>query len=99
MRLMTDELNNSVSTDATLNNSKQNFVLKTKSFWFENKTNVIVGHLNINSLRNKFDLLKPIIYYAFDIFLVSETKIDSSFPDNQFPLAGYRIFKHEIDLG
>ena len=32
MRLMTDELNNSVSTDATLNNSKQNFVLKTKSF-------------------------------------------------------------------
>ena len=62
MRLMTDELNNCFATDTTLNNSKQNFVLKTKSFCFENQKNVIVGQLNINSLRNKFvNLRKSLI--------------------------------------
>ena len=41
---------------------------------------LIVGHLNINYLRNKFELLNPIIYNAFDIFLVLGTKIESPFP-------------------
>ena len=71
--------------------------MKTKSFRFENPKNVIVGHPNINSLRNKFELLKPFIYNAFDIFLVSETKIGSSFPNSQFRLAGYRMFRHDRD--
>ena len=65
--------------DATLDNLNQNFLLKAKSFRFENPKNVIVSHLNINSVRNKFELLKSFIYNAFDIFLVSEVKIDSSY--------------------
>ena len=77
-----DELNNSFSADDTHDNLNQNFLLKTTSFRFENPKNVIVGHRNINSLRNKFELLKPFIYNAFDIFLVSETKIDNSFPNS-----------------
>ena len=43
---------------------------------------LIVGYLNINSLRNKFELLKPSIYNAPDIFLVLETKLNSSFPNS-----------------
>ena len=85
------------STDATLNNSNQNCLLKVKSFWFENPENVIAGQLNIYYFRNKFDLLKPFIYNAFDIFLVSETEIDSSYPNSQFRLAGYRMFRHDRD--
>ena len=54
------------------------------------KKTVIAGHL-------KSKLLKPFIYNAFDIFLVSETKIDSSFPDSQFRLAGCRMFRHDRD--
>ena len=92
-----DELNNSFSADDTHDNLNQNFLLKTKSFRFENPKNVIVGHRNINSLRNKFELLKPFIYNASGIVLVSETKIDSSFPNSQFRLAGFRMFRHDRD--
>ena len=30
-----------------------------------------------------------------DIFLLSESKLDSSFPDNQFSIAGYRVVKRD----
>ena len=38
----------------------------------------IVSHLNINSLRNKFESIADVIQGTFDIFLLSETKIDVS---------------------
>ena len=50
-----------------------------KIFRFKNPKNIIMGHLNINSLRNKFESIKPIISLNFGIFLVSETKLDKSF--------------------
>ena len=40
-------------------------------------------------------MLRPFINSAFDIFLVSETKIDSSFPNSQFSLDGYRMFRYD----
>ena len=53
--------------------------------------------LNMNSLKNKFELLKPFTYNAFDTFFVSGNIIDSSFPNSQFRLAGYRMFRHDRD--
>ena len=50
---------------------------------------LIIGHLNINSLRNKFEALKFLIQGKVDIFVVSETKIDESFPINQFLIDGF----------
>ena len=47
------------------------------------------AHLNINSLRNKFVMLKPIFQSYIDVFLVSETKLDSSFTSAQFAIDGY----------
>lgn len=41
---------------------------------------LILGHLNINSVRNKFDSLKNTISRNKDILLISETKLDDSFP-------------------
>ena len=52
--------------------------------------NVFLGHLNVNSLRNKFESLNELIK---DIFLWSESKLDSSFSDSQFLVPGYRIVK------
>ena len=52
--------------------------------------NVFLGHLNVNSLRNKFESLDELIK---DIFLWSESKLDSSFSDSQFLVPGYRIVK------
>ena len=47
---------------------------------------IIVGHLNINSIRNKFDALSFIIDTNIDILLISETKLDDSFSSVQFRL-------------
>ena len=50
---------------------------------------MIFGHLNINSVRNKFDLPGDIIKNNVDILMISETKLDSSFPNGQFQIHGY----------
>ena len=50
---------------------------------------LIFAQLNINSLRNKFESLQHIINKNIDVLLISETKIDSSFPSAQFHLEGY----------
>ena len=55
----------------------------------KNKDRIIVGHLNINSLEKKFDPLVSLVQGNLDIFLCSETKIDSSFPPGQFLIDGY----------
>ena len=60
-----------------------------------NPHKIILGHLNINSLRNKFESIADVIQGTFDIFLLSETKIDESFPDKQFHLNNYKIFRKD----
>ena len=49
----------------------------------------IMVHLNINSIRNKFDFLIDIIKDNFDILMTSESKLDDSFPDSQFLIKGF----------
>ena len=55
----------------------------------KNPKRVTMGHLNINSLPNKFDGIMDMVGKNLDIFLISETKIDFSFPDAQFSYEGY----------
>ena len=50
---------------------------------------IFIAHLNINSLRNKFEILKEATANKVDILLISETKLDSSFPLNQFHIDGF----------
>ena len=55
----------------------------------KNPKKVTMGHLNINSIPNKFEGIMDLVSNQLDIFLISETKIDSSFPDAQFSHGGY----------
>ena len=50
---------------------------------------VIVGYLNINSVRNKLDALREIISQNLDILMIAETTIDASFPTGQFTIEGF----------
>ena len=52
----------------------------------------IIGHLNINSFRNEFAFIEDIIN-LFDVFLVSESKLDYTFPSNQFRINGCKTFR------
>ena len=50
---------------------------------------VVIGQININSLRNKFDCLSSLISGNIDILLITETKLDNSFPEAQFHIEGF----------
>ena len=41
---------------------------------------MVFAHLNINSIRNKFELLSEQVRGNVDVLMVSETKIDDNFP-------------------
>ena len=55
-----------------------------KALRLKNFNKLILAHLNINSLRNKFEFLISLIDDNIDILMISETKLDQSFPTNQF---------------
>ena len=50
-----------------------------------------MGHLNINSVRNKFEALTYIVDNNIDLLLISETKLDDSFPTAQFQMKGFGV--------
>ena len=54
-----------------------------------NLNRVIIAHININSLANKFDQLKLLVQTNIDILIVGETKLDDTFPTNQFSINGF----------
>ena len=55
--------------------------------------NLFFRQLDVNS--NKFESFQEVIQNTFDIFLVCETKIDSFFPNQQFCIPEYRIFRKD----
>ena len=74
---------------------------KVASFYYIRKRNqnkLVVAHLNINSLRLKFDSLAQKITGNVDILMISDTKLDNSFPEGQFLIEGYskpsRIYRN-----
>ncbi|EDO48871.1 predicted protein [Nematostella vectensis] len=57
---------------------------------------VFVAHLNINSLQNKFDkVLLMNEKLRMGVFVITETKLDSSYPDVQFKIPDYRIYRQD----
>ena len=55
----------------------------------KNPNRIIIAHLNINSIRNKSEMLKEVVDNKIDVLLISETKLDNTFPLNQFILEGF----------
>ena len=59
---------------------------------FKYPRNPLIGYLNINSLRNKIiDVRGMIGRLQLDYFVISETKLGSSFPSAQFHIGDYEI--------
>ena len=84
------------SEEQLLNGKKEKEIFKTlRDLRSKHPKNVFLGHLNVNSLRIKFESLNELIKDTFDIFLVTESKLDSSFPDSQFSIPGCRIVRKD----
>ena len=62
-----------------------------KKMKHDNPNKIMIGHLNINSIRSKFEYLKGFIGNDIDVFLIPETKLNDSFPQGQFMIEGYHV--------
>ena len=60
-----------------------------KTIRLKNRNGPLVAYLNINSIRNKIDFLRPMISETTDILVIAETKIDNTFPTSQFMIEGF----------
>ena len=60
-----------------------------KKIKIKNVDRIVIGSLNINSISSKFEQLKEVIGKNIDILTIQETKLDSSFPPQQFTIEGY----------
>ena len=63
--------------------------LLLKSLKLKNTNRLVLGHLDINLIVRKFDHLKVLIVNNIDILVLTETKIDYSFPNSQFRIDGF----------
>ena len=83
-------------SETTANNVDCNIDLK--SLCRNNLNKIIVAHLNIISLRNKLEFLIQHIEKNIDMLMISETKLDESFPIGHFFIKGFRTpFRLDIN--
>ena len=73
-----------------LNESFHGYLYHMKDYRIKNARNYIIGHLNVNSIRNKFDAIECILSEGLvDIFAISESKLDDSFPLSHFNVTDF----------
>ena len=61
---------------------------------------VLLVHLNVNGIQNKFDDLKLLNKeLKGHVIFLSETKIDCSYSNAQFNLEGYHIYRKDRAKG
>ena len=67
-----------------------------KDFYLQNKKQCKIGHININSIRHKFEPFKEVMQEnIFDVLAIQETKIDDSFPDSQFAIPRFKLYRQD----
>ena len=61
---------------------------------------ILVCHLNINSIQNKFEELVTVIKkLKVHIIFIGETKIDSTYPNSQFSIPDYTLYRNDRKKG
>ena len=48
-----------------------------------------MGNLNIDSLPNKFNQLKELVLKYVNVLVLTEWRLDDSFPNSQFSVDGF----------
>ena len=72
------------ASNKSINVTSPNLLFEIKKLRIRNPNKIIIGNLNINSLPNKFEQLKDIVTQHIDILVLTETKVDNTFPTAQF---------------
>ena len=69
--------------------TNDDFKAKLKDIRITNSNRIAISHINIDCIRNKFELLAEAVMGNVDILKVAKTKIDKSFPTSQFIIPGF----------
>ena len=67
-----------------MNTNQYDIILGLKNLRVKHSNKIIMGHLSTNSIRNEFELLSSILGGKIDILMISEIKLDATFPKNEF---------------
>ena len=61
----------------------------------QNPKNVILGHLNINFIKNKIEAKEELMQSNIDISLLSETKLNGTFSNSKFIISDNKMFRRD----
>ena len=101
LQFVNSSLNSSSNSEPKSITEEQNIT----SVWteFDNisqnyRLNFKIGHVNANSISGfKFHEIRTwLLSGRLDILVISETKIDGSFPDSQFQVEGFRLCRRPV---
>ena len=76
----------------------KDYIYRLKKYRSTNLRNCIIGHLNINSIRYKYQAVRSLLHGdLLDIFAISESKLDESFPFAQFKVTDFSLHRKYRD--
>ena len=87
-----------VCSSSRVNKTSDNKEFSSEHLSFSRKkhpNSAIIGHINIDSIRNKFNHLIAIIKGNVNVLMVSEIKLDEPFSSMKFNIDGYNIFRSD----
>ena len=91
-------LQDSDSVSGSLQDAEKVYIRELHHIKCKHRKTLTFAHININSFRNKYVVLQDILYEKLaDILVISETKLDASFPNAQFHVEGYKLYRKDRD--
>ena len=63
----------------------------------QNPKNIVIGHLNVNSPRNRFDAVEELVQNEIDICFFSEKK-DEAFPNQQLMMIITMVISYSAEI-
>ena len=87
-----------ISPNSVPDEHQDDIILGLKNLRVKYSNKIIMGHPNINSMRNKFELLSSLIVGKIDIPMLSETRFDATFPTNQFFIKDIQLCTDWIEM-
>ena len=97
-----------INSSTSSNSSSEDDLRDLNNVWYtfdvitdKHRANMKMGHINANSIAGfKFYEIKNwLLSGKFDLLIISETKIDETFPDSHFFIDGFRMCRVDRKLG
>ena len=86
-----------IQTDLIVNTNDDPIMKRLNEIRRNHHKSLVFAHVNINSVRSKFHNLADILNAGLiDVLAVTESKLDDSFPMNQFKLDGFKIIRNDF---